>query len=79
MGSVDDDAIDKLKLPAALKLARERNISIKGIKDLEKIRCELKKHLLEGRKCRDDVNIFSTFTFKMNYHFPFFTKLCIMT
>lgn len=68
MDNVDDDDIDKLKLPAALKLARERNISIRGIKDLEKIKCELKKHLLEGRRRREDVSIFflnlSTFTLK---------------
>ena len=52
---VDDDYIDKLKLPAAVRLARERSISISGLKDLEEIKCELKKHLLRGRRIRADV------------------------
>lgn len=57
MASEDED-IDKLKLPAALKLAKERSISISGLKDLEEIKWELKKHLLAGRRERDDVKIF---------------------
>jgi hypothetical protein len=57
MASEDED-IDKLKLPAAVKLAKEKNISISGLKDLEEIKWELKKHLLAGCRKRDDVNIF---------------------
>jgi hypothetical protein len=49
MASEDED-IDKLKLPAAVKLAKEKNILISGLKDLEEIKWELKKHLLAG--CR---------------------------
>jgi hypothetical protein len=49
---------DKLKLPAAVKLAKEKNILIDGLKDLEEIKWELKKHLLAGCRKRDDVNIF---------------------
>jgi hypothetical protein len=55
MASEDED-IDKLKLPAAVKLAKEKNISISGLKDLEEIKWELKKHLLAGCRKRDDVN-----------------------
>ena len=54
----EDEDIDKLKLPAAVKLAKEKNISISGLKDLEEIKWELKKHLLAGCRKRDDVNIF---------------------
>jgi hypothetical protein len=57
MASEDED-IDKLKLPAAVKLAKVKNISISGLKDLEEIKWELKKHLLAGCRKRDDVNIF---------------------
>ena len=57
MASEDED-IDKLKLPAAVKLAKENNISIRNLKDLEEIKWELKKHLLAGCRKRDDVNIF---------------------
>ena len=65
MASGEED-IDKLKLPAALKLAKERSISISGLKDLEEIKWQLKKYLLAERRKRDDVNIFFfylTFTF----------------
>ena len=55
---MEDEDIDKLKLPAALKLAKERRISIRGLTDLEEIKWKLKKHLLAGRRERDDVNIF---------------------
>jgi hypothetical protein len=55
MASEDED-IDKLKLPAVVKLANEKNISISSLKDLEEIKWELKKHLLAGCRKRDDVN-----------------------
>jgi hypothetical protein len=45
-------------LPAAVKLAKEKKISISGLRDLEEIKWELKKHLLAGCRKRDDVNIF---------------------
>ena len=57
MASGEED-IDKLKLPAALKLAKERNIPIIGLRDLEEIKWQLKKYLLAERRKRDDVNIF---------------------
>jgi hypothetical protein len=40
-----------------ITLAKEKNISISGLKDLEEIKWELKKHLLAGCRKRDDVNI----------------------
>ena len=67
MASEDED-IDKLKLPAAVKLAKEKNISISDLKDLEEIKWELKKHLLAGCRKRDDVNIFFLAYFHLRTH-----------
>jgi hypothetical protein len=67
MASEDED-IDKLKLPAAVKLAKVNKISISGLKDLEEIKWELKKHLLAGCRKRDDVNIFFLAYFRFRTH-----------
>lgn len=58
MSNLDDDEIDKLKLPAAVKLAKQREIDITGLRDLEEIKCQLKKYLLTDRRNRESVNYF---------------------
>ncbi|CAG2211962.1 unnamed protein product [Mytilus edulis] len=55
MANLDDDEIDKLKLPAAVKLAKQREIDITGLRDLEEIKCQLKKYLLTDRRNRESV------------------------
>jgi hypothetical protein len=61
---MEEDEIDRLKLPQARKEAKTRGIDISNLKNIGEIRCTLKRHLLIDRKTRDSVReiSYSTFT-----------------
>ncbi|XP_061175519.1 uncharacterized protein LOC133184451 [Saccostrea echinata] len=52
---MEEDELDRLKLPKTRQVAREREIDISGLKNIGEIRCTLKRHLLKDRKSRDSV------------------------
>lgn len=47
--AINEDDIDKLIMPKAVKLCRENKISLEGTTDLDRIRWLLKFHLLSKR------------------------------
>lgn len=62
---MEEDEIDRLRLPVARKRAKDENINISNLKNIGEIRCSLKRHLLRDRKTRDEVRLcgpYSTFT-----------------
>ena len=58
---MEEDEIDRLKLPVARQTAKEKHINISNLKNITEIRCSLKRHLLKDRKTRDEVSNNSTF------------------
>lgn len=62
---MEEDEIDKMKLPVARKRAKNENIDISNLQNIGEIRCSLKRHLLRDRKTRVEVRLYglySTFT-----------------
>ena len=68
---MEEDEIDRLKLPVARKKAKEEQIDISNLKNITEIRCSLKRHLLKDRKTRDEVSNNSTFCL------PFYTECLV--
>lgn len=61
---MEEDEIDRLRLPVARKRAKDESIDISSLRNIGEIRCSLKRHLLRDRKTRDEVKAmdYSTFT-----------------
>lgn len=53
--AINEDDIDKLTMPKAVKLCRENKISLEGTTDLDKIKWLLKFHLLSKKNEREKV------------------------
>ena len=68
---MEEDDIDRLKLPHARKKAKDEQIDISDLKNITEIRCSLKRHLLKDRKTRDEVSNNSTFGL------PFYTQCLV--
>ncbi|KAK3091421.1 hypothetical protein FSP39_019770 [Pinctada imbricata] len=54
-GEIDEEEIDNLRLPKAIRLAKLQQIDISSYKKLEDIKCALKRFLLPERQRREDV------------------------
>lgn len=52
---MEEDEIDRLRLPVARKRAKDESIDISSLRNIGEIRCSLKRHLLRDRKTRDEV------------------------
>lgn len=52
---MEEDEVDRLRLPQARKEAKTRGIDISNLKNIGEIRCTLKRHSLIDRKTRDNV------------------------
>lgn len=55
---MEEDEIDKMKLPVARKRAKNENIDISNLQNIGEIRCSLKRHLLRDRKSRVEVRLY---------------------
>lgn len=60
---MEEDEIDRLRLPVARKRAKDKSIDISSLRNIGEIRCSLKRHLLRDRKTRDEVKAYGLFYF----------------